>query len=93
MSALLSLSGLNRRFGGLAAVSDFSLALESGIVTALVGPNGAGKTTIFNLVTGNLRVNSGQLCCRTSRSPACPRIGSPGSALPAASRICACSGI
>ncbi|MDE2582375.1 MAG: ABC transporter ATP-binding protein [Rhodospirillales bacterium] len=61
MSALLSLSGLNRRFGGLAAVSDFSLALESGIVTALVGPNGAGKTTIFNLVTGNLRADSGQI--------------------------------
>jgi branched-chain amino acid transport system ATP-binding protein len=64
MTALLTLSGLNRRFGGLAAVSDFSMTLESGVVTALVGPNGAGKTTIFNLITGNLRPNSGEVWLR-----------------------------
>ena len=61
MTSLLSLRGLNRSFGGLAAVSDFNMELESGIVTALIGPNGAGKTTIFNLITGNLRVDSGQI--------------------------------
>ena len=61
MSALLSIKGLNKHFQGLAAVSDFSMDLEGGIVTALVGPNGAGKTTIFNLVTGNLRPDSGEV--------------------------------
>lgn len=61
MTTLLTLSGVSRSFGGIAAVSDFSLELESGIVTALIGPNGAGKTTIFNLITGNLRLHSGQI--------------------------------
>ena len=59
MTALLSLNGLSKRFGGLAAIQALDLELHEGIITALVGPNGAGKTTMFNLVTGNLMPDAG----------------------------------
>jgi len=56
---VLRLRGVNKRFGGVVAASDVDLDLPGGLVTALVGPNGAGKTTLFNLITGNLRPDSG----------------------------------
>jgi branched-chain amino acid transport system ATP-binding protein len=40
------------RFGGLTAVSDFSITVEDGEIVGLIGPNGAGKTTVFNVITG-----------------------------------------
>jgi branched-chain amino acid transport system ATP-binding protein len=52
MKPLLDIEGLSISFGGLRAVSDFSLKLEKGSLTGLIGPNGAGKTTVFNLLTG-----------------------------------------
>lgn len=58
---VLSLRGVNKRFGGVVAANEVNLALPPGIVTALVGPNGAGKTTLFNLITGNLRPDSGEI--------------------------------
>jgi len=58
---VLSLKGVNKRFGGVVAASDVDLDLPPGIVTALVGPNGAGKTTLFNLITGNLKPDSGAI--------------------------------
>jgi branched-chain amino acid transport system ATP-binding protein len=58
---VLSLRGVNKRFGGVVAANEVNLELPPGIVTALVGPNGAGKTTLFNLITGNLRPDSGEI--------------------------------
>ncbi len=61
MSSLLDVRGVSLSFGGLKAVSDFSLALASGSLSGLIGPNGAGKTTIFNLLTGVYRPDSGEI--------------------------------
>ena len=58
---LLATRGLTRRFGGLAAVSDVSIALERGSVHAVVGPNGAGKTTLINMLSGDLAATSGSV--------------------------------
>jgi branched-chain amino acid transport system ATP-binding protein len=58
---LLQISNLNKRFGGLKVTDDISLDLRAGIVTTLVGPNGAGKTTLFNLITGHLTPESGDI--------------------------------
>src|SRR5688500_17291925 len=49
---LLNVESIGIRFGGLKAVSDFSLKLYDGDLQGLIGPNGAGKTTVFNLLTG-----------------------------------------
>jgi len=58
---LLSLENLTVAFGGLVAVSDFSLQLFSGDLVGLIGPNGAGKTTVFNLITGQYRPTKGRI--------------------------------
>lgn len=49
---LLQVSGLNKSFGGIAAVKDISFDLHDNEILGLIGPNGAGKTTCFNLITG-----------------------------------------
>ncbi|MCW2883350.1 MAG: branched-chain amino acid transport system ATP-binding protein [Streptosporangiaceae bacterium] len=59
MTALLEVTGLTKRFGGVSAVDDCSFTVAENTVTALIGPNGSGKTTVFNLVTGYLPADSG----------------------------------
>ena len=58
---LLEITDLSHNFGGLRAVSNFSLEVEEGELVGLIGPNGAGKTTIFNLITGVFRLSQGQI--------------------------------
>ena len=50
--SLLEIANLGKRFGGVVAVDDCSLSVAAGSITGLIGPNGSGKTTVFNLVTG-----------------------------------------
>lgn len=58
---MLRAEGLTKRFGGLVAVNDVSFAVASGRVVSIVGPNGAGKTTVFNLITGLLAPDQGEV--------------------------------
>lgn len=59
--SLLEVNEMTQFFGGLRAVSDFSVKLKGGELNGLIGPNGAGKTTIFNLVSGFYQPTSGQI--------------------------------
>jgi len=61
MTPILEISDLSHHFGGLAAISNFSLQVEEGELVGLIGPNGAGKTTIFNLITGVFRIGQGRI--------------------------------
>lgn len=58
---LMQIRNLDKSFGGVKAVDDVTMDLRAGIVTTLVGPNGAGKTTFFNLITGNLTRDGGEV--------------------------------
>lgn len=60
-SPLLSLRGVSKRYGGVAAVDGVTFDVPAGSLTALIGPNGAGKSTLFNVVTGFERGDSGQI--------------------------------
>jgi len=58
-SPLLVVENMTKRFGGLTAVSGFSIKVRTGELVSLIGPNGAGKTTVFNLLTGVYPMNEG----------------------------------
>ena len=64
---ILEAQGLAKRFGGIIAVNGMDLRLRQEQITALVGPNGAGKTTVFNLLTGALPVDQGDVFLRGTR--------------------------
>jgi branched-chain amino acid transport system ATP-binding protein len=61
MPVALETVGLEKHFGGIAAVNNVSLRIEKGARHALIGPNGAGKTTVINLLTGVLRPSAGRI--------------------------------
>jgi branched-chain amino acid transport system ATP-binding protein len=61
MSEVLSVENVTLRFGGLTAVSDFSLTLGRGELAGLIGPNGAGKTTVFNILSGVYKPQAGRV--------------------------------
>jgi len=58
---MLKIGNLYKSFGGLHALEDVSLTLESGKIWSMIGPNGAGKTTLFNVITGTLPADSGKI--------------------------------
>ena len=58
---LLDLKNVTIKFGGLTAVSDFSISIGEGELVGLIGPNGAGKTTAFNMITGVYQPTSGEI--------------------------------
>lgn len=67
MIPLLQLADVNKRFGGLVAVNNVSMAVRQGEIYGLIGPNGAGKTTCFNLITGLYRADSGDFSLQGQR--------------------------
>jgi branched-chain amino acid transport system permease protein len=60
-SNILNVRGLSKTFGGLKAVSEVSFDVRPGEIVALIGPNGAGKSTMFNLITGVLQADAGEV--------------------------------
>ena len=64
---LLAVGAIRKNFGGLAAVRELSFDMRSGEILGLIGPNGAGKSTVFNLVTGVLPANAGEIRFRGER--------------------------
>ena len=62
--SLLEAAGLAKRFGGVQALEGFDLRLAEGEILGLIGPNGAGKTTAFNLISGFLAPDAGDVRLR-----------------------------
>ena len=58
---ILKLMEVEKNFGGLKALENVSFEVQEGKILGLIGPNGAGKTTVFNLITGFLRPDKGDI--------------------------------
>ncbi len=58
---VLEMQNVDKRFGGVQAIDNFSVMIEHGKIYGLIGPNGAGKTTIFNNITGIYSPNAGKI--------------------------------
>lgn len=58
---IVSVNGIGKSFGAITALSDVSLSIERGMVTAIVGDNGSGKSTIIKLLSGNLSPDCGTI--------------------------------
>jgi branched-chain amino acid transport system ATP-binding protein len=61
MTELLQLDAVSKTFGGIHALNDISLSVRSGCIAGIIGPNGAGKTTLFNVITGALSADAGNI--------------------------------
>jgi len=59
--ALFEIRGLTRDFGGVRAIDGLDLDVDAGEIVSVIGPNGAGKTTLFNLVTGMIPADQGEI--------------------------------
>lgn len=59
--ALLEVSHLTMRFGGVTAIDDLSMSVNDQEITSIIGPNGAGKTTLFNCLTGFYQPSAGTI--------------------------------
>jgi len=58
---ILEINNVNKRFGGLQALSNVNLNVEAGTVHAIIGPNGAGKSTLLNCLIGKLEPDTGSV--------------------------------
>ncbi|GAK55651.1 ABC transporter related protein [Candidatus Vecturithrix granuli] len=58
---MLNITGLNKHFGGVVALRNMNLAVQSGCIHSIIGPNGAGKTTLFDIITGITPPTSGNI--------------------------------
>src|ERR671925_2361389 len=59
--AMLTVSGLTKRFGGFTALNNVSFEVREGEILGLIGPNGSGKTTAFNCISGALAPTAGSI--------------------------------
>ncbi len=69
---LLTLEKVSKAFGGVTAVKSVSLEVEAGEVLGVMGPNGSGKTTLFNLISGALVPDAGEIRFRDERITGLP---------------------
>ncbi len=69
--SLLQIESIRKSFGGLKAVKDVSFSIERNEIVSVVGPNGAGKTTLFNLLTGFIKPDGGQITLDGRRIDGC----------------------
>jgi branched-chain amino acid transport system ATP-binding protein len=67
MNPIIEIQGVDKRFGGLSAISDLHFDLQQGEILGLIGPNGAGKTTLFNTITGFFRPDRGRIIFKGER--------------------------
>jgi branched-chain amino acid transport system ATP-binding protein len=58
---MLECRKLRKTFSGFVATDDVSLTVETGAISAIIGPNGAGKSTLFNVITGHLEPDCGEV--------------------------------
>jgi branched-chain amino acid transport system ATP-binding protein len=61
MTEIMRVQSLHKRFGGVQAVRDISLAVSAGAIFAIIGPNGAGKSTLLNLMSGLYQPDAGRI--------------------------------
>lgn len=59
--SILEIENISKSFGGVQAVKDFTMSMDTGDVIGIIGPNGAGKTTIFNLISKVYDIDSGRV--------------------------------
>lgn len=73
MATMLEARAVSKAFGGIHALNECSITVETGKITGLIGPNGSGKTTLFNVMTGYEKIDSGEVrfesAAITNRSP------------------------
>lgn len=68
-SNILTISGVSISFGGLQALSDVNIEVKKNTVHGIIGPNGAGKTTLFNVVTGIIKPDTGNISLENEKLP------------------------
>ena len=73
MEQVLKVDHITQRFGGLTALRDINIEVNTGEIVGIIGPNGAGKTTLFNVITGVYKPTEGRIFIRgadgTGRKP------------------------